>query len=91
MREHFHLITMGNYADNFTEEKLDFLVKKGMLPQPDYIKIDVDGYELKILKGQQSNKLKALTEANCWGIFESGKTKFKVGDFIECLPLIPSS
>ena len=46
---------------------------------------------LKILKGQQSNKLKALTEANCWGIFESGKTKFKVGDFIECLPLIPSS
>ena len=47
--------------------------------------------ELKILQGQQSNKLKALTEANCWGIFESGKAKFKVGDFVECLPLIPSS
>ena len=47
--------------------------------------------ELKILKGQQSNKLKALTEANCWGIFESGKANFKPGDFIECLPLIPSS
>jgi len=47
--------------------------------------------EVKILKGQQSNKLKALTEANCWGIFESGKAKFKPGDFVECLPLIPSS
>ena len=47
--------------------------------------------ELKILKGQQSNKLKALTEANCWGVFESGKAKFKAGDFVECLPLIPSS
>jgi len=47
--------------------------------------------ELKILKGQQSIKLKALTEANCWGIFESGKAKFKPGDFVECLPLIPSS
>jgi len=47
--------------------------------------------ELKILKGQQSNKLKALTEANCWGILESGKAKFKAGDFVECLPLIPSS
>ncbi len=47
--------------------------------------------ELKILKGQQSNKVKALTEASCWGIFESGKVKFKVGDFVECLPLIPSS
>jgi len=47
--------------------------------------------ELKILQGQQSNKLKALTEANCWGIFKSGKAKFKAGDFVECLPLIPSS
>jgi len=47
--------------------------------------------ELKILKGQQSNKLKALTEANCWGIFDSGKAKFKAGEFVECLPLIPSS
>lgn len=47
--------------------------------------------ELKILKGQQSNKLKALTEANCWGIFEKGKAKFKPGDFVEWLPLIPSS
>ena len=47
--------------------------------------------ELKILKGQQSNKLKALTEANCWGIFENGKVKFKPGDFVEWLPLIPGS
>jgi len=47
--------------------------------------------ELKILKGQQSNKLKALTETNCWGVFESGKAKFKAGDFIDCFPLIPSS
>ncbi len=47
--------------------------------------------EIKILKGQQSNRLKALVEANCWGVFKSGKAKFKAGDFIECLPLIPSS
>jgi len=46
--------------------------------------------ELEILKGQQSNKLKALTDANCWGIFRDGKAKFKAGDFVECLPLIPS-
>ena len=47
--------------------------------------------ELKILKGQQSNKLKALTESNCWGIFEKGKAKFKPGDFVEWLPLMPGS
>ena len=50
------------------------------------------GYcELKILKGQQSNKLKALTDANCWGIFKKGKVKFKPGDFVEWLPLFPGS
>ena len=49
-------------------------------------------YDIFLWKGSINiNKLKALTEANCWGILESGKAKFKVGDFVECLPLIPSS
>ena len=47
--------------------------------------------ELKVLKGQQSNRLKALTEANCWGIFPDGKKQFKSGDIIEWVPLIPNS
>ena len=47
--------------------------------------------EIKILKNQQSNKLKSFTESNCWGIFPEGINKFKQGDFIEWLPLIPSS
>ena len=27
MRDHFHLIVMGNYTDNLIKEKLDFLVR----------------------------------------------------------------
>ena len=46
--------------------------------------------QLKILDGQQSNKLKSFVESNCWGIFPAGKDNFKPGDFIDWLPLIPS-
>ena len=47
--------------------------------------------ELKVLQGQQSNRIKSFVKANCWGIFEEGKKQFKLGDFIEWMPLIPSS
>ena len=55
-------------------------------------KIDNSGsIQLKILKGQQSNKIKSFVEANCWGIFPEGKSKFKKGEIIEWVPLIPGS
>ena len=47
-------------------------------------------YDLKILEGQQSNRIKSFVEANCWGIFPENKKKFKLGDIIEWVPLIPS-
>lgn len=47
--------------------------------------------ELKVLQEQQSHRIKSFTEANCWGIFPSGKDQFKAGNVIEWVPLIPSS
>ena len=47
--------------------------------------------ELKVLKEQQSHRIKSFSKANCWGIFPSGKDQFKPGDIIEWVPLIPSS
>lgn len=41
----------GDYYHGCVEMSLDFLVKKGILPQPDYIKIDVDGFEDKVVLG----------------------------------------
>ena len=40
-------------------------------------KIDNMGsVRLVVLQGQQSNKIKSFVEANCWGIFPKGKSKF---------------
>ena len=47
--------------------------------------------ELKVLKEQQSHRIKSFAKANCWGIFPSGKDQFKSGDIVEWVPLIPSS
>ena len=47
--------------------------------------------KVKVLKEQQSNKIKSFVEANCWGVFPTGKVKFKKGEIIEWMPLIPSS
>ena len=47
--------------------------------------------ELEVLQGQQSNRIKSFVQANCWGIFSEDKEKFKSGDFIDWIPLIPTS
>ena len=44
----------GDYYHGCVEMPLDFLVSKGTLPQPDYIKIDVDGFEDRVYKGAMS-------------------------------------
>ena len=40
--------------------------------------------EFEIHKGQESFRIKPFTKSNAWGLFPSGKDKFKKGDFIEC-------
>ena len=57
-----------------------------------FMKIDNRGVvQLEVLQGQQSNRIKSFVKANCWGVFPEGKGKFKKGDIIEWVPLIPGS
>jgi FkbM family methyltransferase len=43
---------------------IDFLVKNNLIPQPNMIKIDVDGNELDVIKGAQ----KTINKKNCKSI-----------------------
>ncbi len=38
----------------------------------------------KILKGQESYKIKSFVESNAWGVLPSGKSNFKKGNYIKC-------
>ena len=41
----------GDYYHGCTEMDLDSLVEKNILPQPDHVKIDVDGFESQVVQG----------------------------------------
>jgi len=41
-------------------------------------------FEVEVLKGQESFKIKSFIEANTWSLFRSGKSSFKKGELIEC-------
>ena len=45
--------------------------------------------EFKVLKGQESFRINSFTQANSWGLFPSGKSKFKKGQCIECFTILP--
>ena len=40
--------------------------------------------EFKVLKGQESYKIKPLANSNVWGQFNNGQSIFKKGDLIDC-------
>ena len=44
--------------------------------------------EVKVLKGQESFRIKSFTEANAWALFRSGKSSFKKGELIECFNIL---
>ena len=44
--------------------------------------------EVKVLKGQESFRIKSFTEANAWTLFRSGKSAFKKGELIQCFKLL---
>ena len=40
--------------------------------------------EVKILKGQESFRIKSFVKSNIWTLFPAGKSKFKKGEIVDC-------
>jgi molybdopterin molybdotransferase len=47
--------------------------------------------ELQALRGQESFRIKSFVEANVWGLFKDGQSKFKKGELIDCYSPIGSN
>ena len=43
--------------------------------------------EFKVIRGQESYKIKSFTKSNAWGVFKSGVSQYKKGSYIECYSL----
>jgi molybdopterin molybdotransferase len=40
--------------------------------------------EIKVLKGQESFRIKSFVQSNVWGFFKDGQSDFKKGELIDC-------
>ena len=48
--------------------------------------------EIRVLKGQESFKIKSFVESNVWGLFKEGQSNFKKGELIDCYcSLVPNN
>ena len=47
--------------------------------------------ELKVLKGQESFRVKSFVKSNVWGLFKDGQSNFKKGELIDCYSSIGSN
>ncbi|MDA7486684.1 molybdopterin molybdotransferase MoeA [Candidatus Pelagibacter ubique] len=47
--------------------------------------------EIKVLKGQESFRIKSFVESNIWGLFKHGQSNFKKSELIDCYSPIGSN
>ena len=76
------------------EKPIKAVLKNSFIKKKDFTrfikcKLDINKkgvQEVEVLKGQESFRIKSFVNANSWGSFPSGKSKFKKGDIIDCFP-----
>ena len=70
---------IAKIKNNFTKKKNFTRFIKGKLTFSKKGQI-----EFKIFEGQESFRINPFTKSNAWGLFPSGKSNFKKGDYIKC-------
>jgi len=69
----------ANLKNNYTKSKKIIRFIKAKLTSTNDGKL-----ELQALRGQESFRIKSFVEANVWGLFREGQSKFKKGELIDC-------
>ena len=70
---------IAKIKNNFTKKKNFTRFIKGKLSFSNKSLV-----EFKIFDGQESFRINPFTKSNAWGLFPSGKSNFKKGDYIKC-------
>ena len=79
------------------EKKLQAKLKSNFIKKKEFtrflkgiVSVDKKGRNwIKILKGQESYKIRSFAASNSWAIFYAGKDKFRKGDFVDYVPINP--
>ena len=69
----------ANLKNNYTKSKKITRFIKARLTSTNDGKL-----KLQALRGQESFRIKSFVEANVWGLFRDGQSKFKKGELIDC-------
>ena len=69
----------GILKNSFTKKKMFTRFAKSKLSTTKNGKIII-----KILKGQESFRIKSFVKSNIWALFPAGKSKFRKGDTVDC-------
>ena len=76
----------ANLKNNYTKSKKITRFIKARLTSTNDGKL-----KLQALRGQESFRIKSFVEANVWGLFRDGQSKFKKGELIDCYSPIGSN
>lgn len=96
--EDHRMASLGNWTENAAHrvtcqtERIDDLVKRGVLPVPDFIKCDVEGAEIKVFTGAEETLERTtapliLFEANTHNVKGLGVSVTAAFDFLGTLKL----
>lgn len=80
------LETLGRGSDNARMEVIDGLLEDGQVPTPDFIKLDVQGYELEVLRGAEralGHASAILVEVSLLPLHPKGPKADEVSQFLQ--------
>ena len=87
------ILVSGGYPQEYEKEKpIKAILKNEFIKKTNFtrfVKSNINTtkngkIEIRILKGQESYKIKSFVKSNIWAVFPSGKSIFKKNEIVDC-------